>query len=164
MAQQFSFDIASKPNFQEIDNSINMSMREIANRFDFKGSISSVKLEENKRIVIVSDDEFKLKSVIDILQGKLIKRGISLKFFEYGKIEQATGGTVRQVINIKSGIPQEKAKEINKMIKDKGIKVQTQIQGDQIRVISKSKDTLQTVITFLRAANLDIALQFTNYR
>lgn len=164
MADQFSFDIVSTPNFQEIDNSINMSMREISQRFDFKGSISEIKNEENKRIVIVSEDEFKLKSVIDILQGKLIKRGISLKFFDYGKIEQATGGTVRQVMNIKAGIPQEKAKEINKMIKDKGLKVQTQIQGEQIRVSSKSKDVLQEVIQFLKTANLDIALQFTNYR
>ncbi|MFC1559763.1 YajQ family cyclic di-GMP-binding protein [Candidatus Margulisiibacteriota bacterium] len=164
MASQSSFDIVSSPNFQEIDNGINMSMREITNRFDFKGSISSIELEENKRIVVISEDEFKLKSVIDILQGKLIKRGISLKFLDYAKVEQATAGSIRQVINIKAGIPQEKAKEINKMIKDKGIKVQTQIQGDQIRVISKSKDVLQEVIQFLKTVNLDIALQFINYR
>jgi len=164
MAQDFSFDIVSQPNFQEIDNSINMSMKEISQRFDFKGSVSSIVNEGNKKIIIISDDEFKLKSVIDILQGKFVKRGISLKFFEYGKIEQALGGTIRQELTIRSGIPQEKAKEINKLIKEKGLKVQSQIMGDQIRVSSKSKDNLQVVIQLLKTAELDIALQFANYR
>jgi len=164
MAQEFSFDIVSKINMQELDNSINMSMKEISQRFDFKGSISDIKNEENKKIVVTSDDEFKLKNVIDILQNKLVKRGISLKFLDYGKVESALGGTVKQEITLKQGIPQEKAKQINNMIRDKKLKVQTQIQGDQIRVTSKSKDELQTVIQALRAANLDIELQFVNYR
>jgi len=164
MAAEFSFDIVSKIDFQELDNAINMSVKEISQRFDFKGSVSSIKNEENKKIVVISDDEFKLKNVIDILQNKLIKRGISLKFLDYGKIESSLGGAVRQGIALKQGIPQEKAKEINNMIKEKKLKVQTQIQGDQIRVTSKSKDDLQTVIQMLRAANLDIELQFANYR
>jgi uncharacterized protein YajQ (UPF0234 family) len=164
MAQEFSFDMVSKINLQELDNAINMSMKEISQRFDFKGSVSSIKNEENKKIVVVSDDEFKLKNVIDILQNKLVKRGISLKFLEYGKIESSLGGSVKQDITLKQGIPQEKAKEINNMIRDKKMKVQTQIQGDQIRVSSKSKDDLQAVMQAIRAANLDIELQFVNYR
>jgi hypothetical protein len=164
MAEEFSFDIVSKIDFQELDNAINMSVKEISQRFDFKGSVSSIKNEENKKIVVISDDEFKLKNVIDILQNKLIKRGISLKFLDYGKIESSLGGAVRQEISLKQGIPQEKSKQINNMIKDKKLKVQTQIQGDQIRVTSKSKDDLQVVIQMLRAANLDIELQFANYR
>jgi len=164
MAQEFSFDIVSKINLQEMDNAINMSMKEISQRFDFKGSASSIKNEENKKIVVISDDEFKLKNVLDILQGKLVKRGISLKFLDYGKIESSLGGTVRQEITLKQGIPQEKAKQINSMIRDKKLKVQAQIQGDQIRVSAKSKDDLQTVIQMLRTANLDIELQFVNYR
>ena len=164
MAAEFSFDIVSKIDFQELDNAINMSVKEISQRFDFKGSVSDIKNEENKKIVIISDDEFKLKNVIDILQNKLIKRGISLKFLDYGKIESSLGGAVRQEIALKQGIPQEKAKQINNMIKGKKLKVQTQIQGDQIRITSKSKDDLQTVIQMLRAANLDIELQFANYR
>jgi len=164
MAQDFSFDIVSKINLQELDNAINMSMKEISQRFDFKGSVSDIKNEENKKIVVVSDDEFKLKNVIDILQGKLVKRGISLKFLEYGKMESSLGGSVKQEITLKQGIPQEKAKQINTLIKDKKLKVQPQIQGDQIRVSSKSKDELQVVIQTLRAANLDIELQFANYR
>ena len=164
MAQDFSFDIVSKINFQEMDNAINMSMKEISQRFDFKGSVSDIKNEDNKKIVIVSDDEFKLKNVLDILQNKLVKRGISLKFLDYGKIESSLGGSVKQEITLKQGIPQEKAKQINIMIKDKKLKVQSQIQGDQIRVISKSKDELQAVMQTLRGANLDIELQFVNYR
>ena len=164
MAQDFSFDIVSKINLQELDNAINMSMKEISQRFDFKGSVSDIKNEENKKIIVVSDDEFKLKNVIDILQGKLVKRGISLKFLDYGKIESSLGGSVKQEITLKQGIPQEKAKQINSLIRDKKLKVQPQIQGDQIRVSSKSKDELQVVIQTLRAANLDIELQFANYR
>ena len=164
MAQEFSFDVVSKINLQELDNAINMSMKEISQRFDFKGSVSSITNEENKKLAIVSDDEFKLKNVIDILQGKLVKRGISLKFLEYGKIEPSIQGSVKQEVTLKQGIPQEKAKQINTLIKDKKLKVNSQIQGDQIRVSSKSKDELQVVMQLLRAANMDIELQFTNYR
>jgi cyclic-di-GMP-binding protein len=164
MAADFSFDIVSKINLQELDNAINMSMKEISQRFDFKGSVSEIKNEENKKLIIISDDEFKLKNVIDILQGKLIKRGISLKQLEYGKVEAALQGTVRQEATLKQGIPQDKAKQINLTIKDKKLKVTTQIQGDQIRVTSKSKDDLQAVMQLLRASPLDIELQFVNFR
>jgi uncharacterized protein YajQ (UPF0234 family) len=164
MASDFSFDIVSKINLQELDNAINMSMKEIAQRFDFKGSVSSIKNEENKKLIIVSDDEFKLKNVIDILQGKMVKRGISLKFLEYGKIESSLGGSVKQEITLKQGIPQEKAKQINLLIKEKKLKVQAQIQGDQIRVSSKSKDELQAVMQLLRTSVVDIELQFSNFR
>lgn len=163
MAQDHSFDIVSKINLQELDNAINMSLKEIAQRFDFRGSITEIKKEEDK-IILVSDDEFKLKNVIDILQGKLVKRGISLKFLEYGKVEQALGGAVKQEVKLKQGISQEQAKEINKKIKDAGLKVQTQIQGDQIRVFGKKLDDLQIVIQTLKQINLPIELQFLNYR
>ncbi len=163
MADDHSFDIVSNINLQELDNAVNMAVKEISQRFDFKGSKTEIKPEKDK-IVVSSDDEFKLKSVIDILQGKLVKRGISLKFLEYSAIEQALGGTARQEIKLKQGIQQDQAKEINKKIKDMGIKIQTQIQGDQIRVSGKKLDDLQLVIQNLKKANLPIELQFTNYR
>lgn len=165
MAQQLnSFDIVSQINMQELDNAINMAMKEILNRFDFKGSKTDIRKVEGDKIELSSDDEFKLKSVNDILQGKLIKRAISLKFLDYGKIESALGGTVKQIITLKLGVPQEKAKEINKIIKDTGLKIQSQIQGDQLRVSGKNKDDLQAVINALRKSNIDIELQFVNYR
>jgi cyclic-di-GMP-binding protein len=164
MAQESSFDIVSQINLQELDNAINMSMKEITQRFDFRGSVSDIKNEENKKLLIVSDDEFKLKNVIDVLQGKLVKRGISLKFMDYGKIESSIQGSVKQEVTLKQGIPQDKAKQINIMIRDKKFKVNSQIQGDQIRITSKSKDDLQAVMQFLRGVPLDIELQFTNYR
>jgi hypothetical protein len=163
MVQDHSFDIVSKPNQQEIDNAILMATKEITNRFDFKGSISKIE-KDNDKIKIVSDDEMKLKNVINVLQDKLVKRKIPLKFFDYGKVNTALGGTVKQEITIKQGIPQDKAKEINKMIKDSGCKVQSQIQGDEIRVFAKNIDDLQTIIQKLKAANFPIELQFINYR
>ncbi len=166
MPQDNSFDIVSKPNLQEVDNSIVMAMKEIANRFDFKGSVSSITKEGEKgdKIKLVSEDEFKLKNVWNILSEKFAKRQIPLKFFEPGKIEEALGGTVKQEIAIKQGIPQDKAKEITKLIKASGLKVQAQIQGDEIRVSGKKLDDLQAVIARIKAANLPIALSFTNYR
>ncbi len=163
MATDHSFDIVSKINLQELDNSIVMALKEISQRFDFKGSKTEIRHEDNK-VIVISDDEYKLKSVIEIFQGKLVKRGISLKFLAYGKIEQALGGTARQEITLKQGISQEEAKEINKRIKNLGLKVQSQIQGDQVRVSGKKLDELQTVIQHLKAANMPIELQFTNYR
>ncbi|MFH1825786.1 MAG: YajQ family cyclic di-GMP-binding protein [bacterium] len=163
MAKENSFDIVSSPNFQEIDNAISMSMKEIVNRFDFKGSVSKIE-KEGENLKITSDDEFKLKNVVQILQGKLVKRQVSLKFFEYAKIEESLGGAVKQIVTIKKGLPQEKAKEITKLIKASGLKVQTQIQGDQIRVSAKKIDDLQAVIQQVKAANLPIALQFVNFR
>lgn len=166
MPQDHSFDIVSKPNMQEVDNAISMAMKEITNRFDFKGSISSITKggEKGDIIKIVSEDEFKLKNVVTVLQEKFARRQVPIKFFEFGKVEEALGGTVKQDVTIKQGIPQEKAKEITKLIKASGIKVQTQIQGDEIRVSGKKLDDLQAVIQKVKAANLPIALSFVNYR
>jgi len=165
MAQEFSFDIVSVLNMQEIDNAVNQATKEILQRFDFRGSRSQILLDkEKKTITLISDDEYKLKSVVEILQSKLVKRGISLKALVYGKVEPALGSTVRQIITLQQGISQEKAKDIIKIIRDTGLKVRSQIQADQIRVFGKSKDDLQAVIRILRERNLDIPLQFTNYR
>ncbi|MFA5034637.1 MAG: YajQ family cyclic di-GMP-binding protein [Candidatus Margulisiibacteriota bacterium] len=164
MAQDHSFDIVSKPNLQELDNAVQMAVKELANRFDFKGSVSSIEKQGDDKIVLVSEDEFKLKNVVNILQEKLARRQLSLKFFEFGKIETALGGTVKQIVKIKTGIEQEQAKEITKLIKASGLKVQAQIQGDSVRVIAKKIDDLQAVMQKVNAANLQIALQFDNYR
>lgn len=163
MAQDSSFDIVSKINLPELDNALHQTMAEIRQRFDFKGSISDIEKIEDK-LIVTSDDEFKLKNVLDIMQNKLIKRGISLKFLDYGKVESGLGGSAKQEIKLKNGIEQEKAKEIVKMIKGLNLKVQSQIQSDQIRVSAKSKDDLQAIMQNLRKANLDIELQFVNYR
>ena len=165
MSKESSFDIVSIVEIPEVINAINQAMMEIKQRFDFKGSKSDIKLEEkDKKIVLLSDDEYKLKSVIDILQTKLVKRGVSLKALKYDKVEPATGGTVRQVITLQQGIPVEKAKEIVKLIKDTKLKVQAQIQGEQVRVAGKSRDDLQGVIALLRGKDMGIDLQFVNYR
>ncbi|OGW07447.1 MAG: YajQ family cyclic di-GMP-binding protein [Nitrospinae bacterium RIFCSPLOWO2_02_39_17] len=165
MSKESSFDIVSIVEIPEVINAINQAMMEIKQRFDFKGSKSDIKLEEkDKKIVLLSDDEYKLKSVIDILQTKLVKRGVSLKALKYDKVEPATGGTVRQVITLQQGIPVEKAKEIVKIIKDTKLKVQAQIQGEQVRVSGKNKDDLQGVIALLRGKDMGIDLQFVNYR
>lgn len=150
---------------QEVKNAVQQSVREIEQRFDFKGSKSSIELAEKEaKIILVSDDDFKLKHVVDILEGKLVKRGVSLKSLQYGKVEPAAGGTVRREIKLRQGISQEKAKEITKLIRDSKIKVSSQIQGDQVRVSGKAKDDLQAVIALLKGADLDIDLQFVNYR
>ena len=165
MSKESSFDIVSIVEIPEVINAINQAMMEIKQRFDFKGSKSDIKLEEkDKKIVLLSDDEHKLKSVIDILQTKLVKRGVSLKALIYGKVEPATGGAVRQVITLQQGIPVEKAKEIVKIIKDTKLKVQAQIQGEQVRVSGKNRDDLQSVISLLRGKDMGIDLQFVNYR
>ncbi|MFD2116761.1 YajQ family cyclic di-GMP-binding protein [Paenibacillus yanchengensis] len=163
MSTESSFDIVSKVDFQEVGNAIVQAEKEIIGRFDFKGSKSSIKLEKEE-FVIVSDDEYKLKSVIDILQSKLVKRGVPIKNMDYDKIEPATGGTVRQHIRLKQGIEQDVAKKINIMIRDSKLKVKSQIQGDQIRVTGKSRDDLQSVIALLRGADLPVELQFNNFR
>jgi cyclic-di-GMP-binding protein len=163
MAQDHSFDIVSKPDLQEIGNALQMAGKELANRFDFKGSISKIE-HEGEKIKVTSEDEFKLKNVIGILQDKLVKRKIPLKFFDYSKIESALGGVVRQVITIQQGIPQEKAKDVTKLIKSSGLKVQAQIQGDEIRVFAKKIDDLQALMQQIRAANFPIELQFINFR
>jgi hypothetical protein len=148
---------------QEMDNAIRQAEREISTRFDFKGTKTEITLEKDK-LIIISDDEYKLKSVLDILQSKMVKRGVSLKHLEYGKIEPAAGGTVRQTVNLRQGIDQEHAKKINTLIRESKLKVKSQTQGDQVRVSGKSKDDLQAVIRLLREANLPIELQFVNMR
>jgi len=165
MADEHSFDIVCDVDFQEVSNAVNQAMKEIGQRFDFKGSKSNIELDKGKGIItVLSDDEPKLRSVIDILQSKLVKRGISLKALSYGKIEQAAGSTVRQTITLQQGIPQEKAKEIVKMVKDTKLKVIAEIQKDQVRVRAKKIDDLQTIMAMLKEKELGIHLQFSNYR
>ncbi|MFC4811219.1 YajQ family cyclic di-GMP-binding protein [Paenibacillus sp. GCM10023250] len=160
---EHSFDIVSKVDMQELSNAITQAEREIDTRFDFKGTKTSFTLEKSD-LVVVSDDEYKLKSVIDILQSKMIKRGVPIKNMEFGKIEGASMGTVRQKIKLKQGIEQDSSKKINTLIRDSKIKVKSQIQGDSIRVTGKNLDDLQAVIALLRGADLQIDLQFTNYK
>jgi uncharacterized protein YajQ (UPF0234 family) len=160
-----SFDIVSVINLEEVQNAVNQSMAEIRQRFDFKGSKSEITLDKKEnKLVILADDDSKLRSVIDILQSKLIKRKISLKALDYGKIESASGDMVRQTINIQQGISQDKGKEVAKAIKGMGVKVQSQIMDDQLRVTGKNRDDLQTVIANLKEKDFGIAMDFTNYR
>ena len=167
MADEFSFDVVSKIDLQEVENAVNQANKEMQTRFDFKGSISRVdfdKKEKEPALTLFSDDEGKLKSVVDILQNKFVKRGVSLKALDYQKLEAAEKMTVRQKVKIKQGISSEKAKEIVRFIKDAKLKVTPSIQGDQLRVVSKSKDELQTTMTSVRGQDLGLDLQFTNYR
>ena len=165
MAKNCSFDIVSNVDLQEVKNAVNQAVMEIRQRFDFKGSKSEITLDEKiPALNLVSDDEHKMKSVVDILEGKLIKRKVSLKALSYGPVEAAGGNTVRQAIQLQQGIPQEKGKEIVKVIKGMKIKVQGQIMDDQVRVTGKSRDDLQAVIAELNAKDLGIAMSFTNYR
>jgi len=163
LATEHSFDIVCKIDLQEMNNAIDQAEKEIATRFDFKGSKSSIALEKDE-LVVISDDEYKLKSVLDILYAKMAKRGVSLKHLEHGKIEPAASGTVRQRIKIKQGIDQANAKTINTLIRDSKLKVKSQTMGDQIRVSGKSIDDLQKVIQLLRQADLPLELSFTNLR
>lgn len=165
MADTFSFDIVSEVNLQEVDNAINQARKEISQRYDFKGSKSSIDLDQKeKQLTVASDDDFRLKSVLDILQNKLIKRGVPLKALAYGAVEPAAGGTVRQLITLRVGIEKDNAKMIVGMIKGTKLRVQAQIMDDQIRVSAKNKDDLQAVIGMIRKADLEFAVQFTNYR
>jgi len=163
MAKAESFDIVSTVNMQEVDNAINQTNKEIRQRFDFKKSVSVVSLEDD-HIKILSDDDFKLKNVIDILETKIVQRGVPIRNMEFGKIEEASGGTVRQLIKLKVGIETETARKIVKDIKGLKIKVQAQIMDDQVRVSGKSRDDLQTVIAFLKDQDYKLELQFINYR
>ncbi|WP_019910488.1 YajQ family cyclic di-GMP-binding protein [Paenibacillus sp. HW567] len=163
MSSESSFDIVSKMDMQELTNAVHQTEKEIDNRFDFKNSKSSLKLEKDA-LVIASEDEYKLNAVIDILQSKMVKRGITLKNLDFGKIEPASLGTVRQRLGLKQGIDQENAKKINILIRDSKLKVKSQIQGDQIRVTGKSRDDLQQIIQLLRKADLPLDLQFNNLK
>ncbi len=163
MAKDSSFDIVSEVDMPEVINALHMAEKEIEQRFDFKGSKSELRLEKDK-IILISDDDFKLSNVVDILESKLVKRGISLKNITYGKIEPAAQDTVRQEATIVQGLDQDKSKKIIKLIKDSKIKVNVSIQGDQVRVSGKDKDDLQKVIALMRQQDFDFELQFINYR
>jgi cyclic-di-GMP-binding protein len=158
-----SFDVVSRVDVQEVKNAVDQATREIANRYDFKNSVSEVELE-GELLKLHSDDEYRMKALVDILQGKLVKRGVSLKSLEYGKIEPASRGTVRQEVRLKQGLEQDVARQVVKLIKDSGRKVQAQMQGDQVRVSGKNKDDLQAMIQLLKDADLPVDLQFVNYR
>ena len=163
MAQEFSFDVVSKTEMQEVSNAVQQAQKELAQRFDFKGSKSEIS-HTSEELTLVSDDESKLRQLKDIVEGKLVKRHVSLKALDYGKIEAAALGTVRQKAKIVQGIESEKAKAIVKAIKDAKLKVQASIQGDQVRVTGRSKDDLQRAITLIKEHDIGIPLQFTNYR
>lgn len=163
MAAENSFDVVSKIDMAEVTNAVTQALKEIGQRFDFKGSKSNI-TQEKDDLVVVSDDEYKLKSVIDILQGKLVKRGVPTRNISYGKLEPALSGTVRQRLTLQQGIPVDKAKEVVKAIKDSKIRVQASIQSDQVRVSGKSRDDLQTVIQLLKGKDFGIELQFENFR
>jgi uncharacterized protein YajQ (UPF0234 family) len=165
MAELNSFDVVSKVDMQEVKNAIDQALKEIHQRFDFKGTKTELTLKEKEsELIVVSDDDYKLKSVLDIVKAKLVKRSVSVKAFAFGALEPALGGTVRQVAKIQNGLTTEKAKEIAKEIKDAKFKAQAQIQGDQVRVQGKSRDELQAVIAFLKGKDFGVDLQFANYR
>lgn len=163
MAKENSFDIVSKTDYAEVTNALNQTNKEISQRFDFKGSKATVELQA-KDLMLSAEDETKLRNMNDILQTKLVKRGISLKALDYQKIEPAAGGTVRQLVSVQQGIPTDKAKEVVKFIKDNKYKVQASIQGETVRVSGKDRDTLQEVIAGLKGKDFDIDMQFDNFR
>ncbi|GAE25200.1 hypothetical protein JCM9140_1180 [Halalkalibacter wakoensis JCM 9140] len=163
MSKESSFDIVSKIDMSEVTNAVTMATKEIQTRYDFKGSKSTISLD-NEELVLVSDDEYKLEQLKDVLISKLIKRDVSIKNLDYGKIEGASGGTVRQRAKLIQGIDKEQAKKINTIIKNSGVKVKSQIQDDQIRVTGKKRDDLQAIIAAIRGADLSIDVQFINYR
>ncbi|WP_110114539.1 YajQ family cyclic di-GMP-binding protein [Bacillus sp. CGMCC 1.16541] len=163
MAKESSFDIVSKVDLEEVKNGITIALKEIKTRYDFKGSKSDISLDKEE-LVLVSDDEFKLDQLKDVLVSKLIKRGVPTKNISYGKVENASGGTVRQRGKLVQGIDKDNAKKINTMIKNSKLKVKSQVQDDQVRVSAKSRDDLQAVIAGVRELDLPIDVQFINYR
>ena len=158
-----TFDVVSEVSLPEAQNAVAQAQKEVAQRYDLKGSSAGIEQKE-RELTLAADNDFALKAVNDILQTKLVKRGVSLKALDYGKIEPAAKGTVRQLVTIRRGIATEKAKEMVKAIKESKLKVQAAIQGDQVRVSGKKKDDLQAVISLVREADFGIPLQFTNYR
>jgi uncharacterized protein YajQ (UPF0234 family) len=158
-----SFDVVSSVDLQEVKNAIAQAMKEITTRFDLKGTGSNIELQ-GEGLVLTSSDEFKLKAVRDVLEGRLVKRNVPLKALNFKTVDQALGGTVRQAVEMQKGIPSEKAREIVKVIKGTKLKVQAAIQGDQVRVSGKNKNDLQSVIRLLKETDLGIDMQFTNYR
>jgi uncharacterized protein YajQ (UPF0234 family) len=163
--ENFSFDILSEADLQEVDNAVNQAKKELSQRFDFRGSKSSIDYNRTeKKITLVGDDDFKLRSVNDILASKLAKRGVSMKLLTFSEPQQIFGGCLQQVADLAAGIPHDKAKELVKIIKELGLKVQPQIEGEKVRVFSPKKDDLQAVIAHLRKIDYPLALTFTNYR
>jgi len=158
-----SFDIVSSVDLQEVKNAIAQAMKEITTRYDLKGSGSDVALQ-GEELTLTSSDDFKLKAVREVLEGRLVKRSVPLKALTFGTVESALGGTVRQKVTLQKGIPTEKAREIVKIIKGTKLKVQAAIQGDQLRVSGKNRDDLQAVMRLLKDTDLGIDMQFTNYR
>lgn len=163
MAKESSFDIVSKVELPEVQNAIQIALKEISTRYDFKGSKSDISLDKEE-LVLVSDDEFKLSQLKDVLVSKLIKRNVPTKNIDYGKVENASGGTVRQRAKLVQGIDKDNAKKINTIIKNSGLKVKSQVQDDQVRVTEKNKDDLQQIISAVRGADLPIDVQFINFR
>ena len=159
----FSFDVVSKVDMQEVRNAIDQAQREVGTRYDFKGSNCSIE-HDDAEIKLHADSEPRMTALIDVLQSKMIRRGIDITSLDYGKPEAGSKDTIRQTVTVKQGIPMDDARKIAKKIKDEALKVQTQIQGDQLRVSSKSKDDLQTAIQLLKTADFGLPIQFTNYR
>jgi hypothetical protein len=164
MASECTFDVVSKVDMDEVKNAVAQAMKEIGQRFDFKGSISKIELKDEGVLTLTSDDEIRLRAVIEVLQSKLVKRGVSIRAMEFGKIEAASKGAARQEVKILQGIAVEKAKGLVKTLKDSKIKVQASIQGDQLRVSGKSKDDLQEAMALLKKNDQGLDLQFTNFR
>ena len=166
MAKNSTFDITSEIDLQEVDNAINQARKEVGQRYDFKGSTAEIEYDkEAPALTLLADDDYRLKSLIDVVQTRLIKRGVPVRNLDYGDVEPASGGKVRQVIRLQQGIPTEKGKEIAKSIRDGGFKkVQAQIQEDQVRVLSPSIDELQAVIKYLKEKDFGLELQFGNFR
>ncbi|HTA53477.1 MAG TPA: YajQ family cyclic di-GMP-binding protein [Candidatus Acidoferrales bacterium] len=163
MASESSFDVVSRVDGQELDNALNQTRKEIENRFDFKHSKTSIEFD-GKKITLISDDELKMRNVVDMLQGKAVRRGIDIKAFEFSPVESALSGTVRQIVALRSGIPKEQSKTILLHIKSLKLKVTAQYQDEQVRVSGKNKDDLQKVITSLRSMEFELPLQFVNFR
>lgn len=164
MATECSFDVVSKVDITEVKNAVAQAMKEIGQRYDFKGSSSNIEMKGDTELTLTSDDEIKLKAVIDVLQSKLHKRGVSIRAMEYGKLEPATKGSVRQIVKINQGIPVEKAKKLVAALKDNKLKAQASIQGDQLRISGKDKDVLQEAMALFKKNDQGVDLQFTNFR
>ena len=163
MAKDNSFDIVSKTDYFEIENALNQTRKELSQRFDFKGSKTLISVHD-KNLIISAEDDTRLRNLNDIMQTKLVRRGVSLKALEYQPVEPAAGGTVRQIVNVQQGIPQEKARDIVKFVKTLKLKVQSSIQGDMVRISGKKRNDLQTVMQKLKAKDFGIDMQFDNYR
>jgi len=163
LASESSFDVVSRVDGQELDNALNQTRKEIENRFDFKHSKTSIE-SDGKKITLISDDELKMRNVVDVLQTKAVRRGIDVKAFEFGSVEPAAGGTVRQIVTLRSGISKDQSRALLARIKELRLKVTAQFQDEQIRVSGKNRDDLQKVIASLRSMEFELPLQFVNYR